>query len=582
MGNKRLCSAGGAWSATRGGSPLDRRRERRSTSSRRRVTEGYAAVNRIAVLTKALADLNAARFDHVTAHCAMLLARNPDDIEANLLSGLAAGAVGRAEHAARLLHRAARHRGNAEHPCRDLAAILHRIGKPEWIERQFRASLCLAPEDAGLLHAFADELYDRGRAEEAIPPLTEALRLRPDFPPARNLLALAHAALGQTEEAIAELRAMPSHAGTWANLGLLLKDDGRFDEALDAYDKALALTPDDAQIRVNRVVALLRAGRWAEAWPDYEWRLTLADHAARRPRLLPALASLPDLTGRTILAVHEDGFGDTLHFARYLPLLAARGARVVVSAPSPLTRVMRTIPGVAEVCGPDDTPPHDFYGPFFSMPRAFETTPDTIPAPIPYLRADPALADIWNTRLPPGKVRVGLVWAGQARPTLPGFAILDGRRSMTLATLGPLAEVPSVVFISLQHARADAPPPGMTLFDPMPGVKDFADTAAIVANLDLVISVDTSVVHLAGAMGKPVFLLDRYDHCWRWLSGRTDSPWYPSLRIFRQTRIGDWTPVLRQVTAALADFALTLRAGLARHAIGVDLLKIPETVERDP
>ncbi len=145
---------------------------------------------------------------------------------------------------------------------------------------------------------------------------------------------------------------------------------------------------------------------------------------------------------------------------------------------------------------------------------------------------------------------------------LPGFATLDGRRSLALATLGPLAAVPDVSFISLQHgpeaAQAGTPPPGMTLSDPMRAVTDFADTAGIIANLDLVVSVDTSVVHLAGGMGKPVFLLDRYDHCWRWLSGRTDSPWYPGLRIFRQTRIGDWAPVLQQATAALADFAAAL------------------------
>jgi hypothetical protein len=445
-----------------------------------------------------------------------------------------------------------------------LVSILRRIGKPEWIEPQFRASLRLAPNDVGLLHAFADFLYDLGRPGEALPLLNDALCMRPDFMPARNLLALAHASLGDTETAIDELRDAlrhdPSRAGTWANLGLLLKDDGRFDEALAAYDQALALTPNDPQIQVNRFVDLLRAGRWREAWQDYEWRLTLVGHATRRPHLLPAIASLPDLTGRTIVAVHEDGFGDTLHFARYLPMLAERGARVVVSVPACLMRLMYTVPGVAEVCDSDvPPPPQDFYCPFFSLPRAFETTPDTSPAPVPYLRADPALTETWNGRLPTGSLRVGLVWAGQARPALPGFAILDGRRSMALSSLAALATVEGAAFVSLQHgpeaAQAQTPPPGLTLFDPMPGVMDFADTAAIIANLDLVISVDTSVVHLAGAMGKPVFLLDRYDHCWRWLSGRVDSPWYPELRIFRQERIGDWTPVLRQAVRALREFA---------------------------
>jgi tetratricopeptide (TPR) repeat protein len=539
---------------------------------------GLTPRDRAAVLAKAIADLAANRFSRVTTRCAPLLTRQPGDMEARLLSGLAAGARGHAEHAARLLRDPALRRGNAEHPCRDLVGILHRVGRPEWIEPQYRACLLLAPDDAGLLGAFADHLYDHERGAEAVPLLLEARRLRPDLLSARNLLALALAAQGDTEAAIAELRAVVAHdprrAASWANLGLLLKDDGRFEEALAAYDRALALTPDDAQIRVNRVVALLRAGRWADAWPDYEWRLNLAGHATRRPRLLPALSTLPGLAGRTILAVHEDGFGDTLHFARYLPLLAARGARVVAAVPAPLERIMRTLPGLAAVHGPDATPPHDFYCPFFSLPRAFGTTPETIPAPIPYLRADPLLARVWHARLPPGRVRVGLIWAGKARPTLPGFGILDGRRSLPLAALAPLAEVPGVTLVSLQYGpeAGQTPPPGMTLFDPMPEVTDFADTAAIIANLDLVISVDTAVVHLAGALGKPVFLLDRYDHCWRWLSGRADSPWYPALRIFRQTRIGDWSPVLREATAALARFVATpvpgtVAAGPARRSV---------------
>jgi tetratricopeptide (TPR) repeat protein len=520
------------------------------------------STHRIAVLTKTIADLEANRFSRVASRCASLLTRDANDVEVQLLCGLAAGARGHPEHAAQLLHRAARDRGDQQHPCLDLVPILRRIGKRGWIEPQFRASLRLAPNDVGLLHAFADFLYDLGRGGDALPLLIKARSLRPDFMPARNLLALSLASLGDTETAIDELRDAarhdPSRAGTWANLGLLLKDDGRFDEALAAYDQALALNPDDAQIRVNRVVALLRAGRWLEAWPDYELRLALAGHANMRPRLLPAIAGLPDLTGRTIVVVHEDGLGDTLHFARYLPMLAERGARVLVSVPTALTRVMRTIPGVADVCDSDGPlPSHDFYCPFFSLPRAFETTPDTIPAPIPYLWADPALAETWNVRLPHGALRVGLVWAGQARPMLPGFAILDGRRSMALSSLAPLTTVPDVVFISLQHGpeAAQLQTSGMTLFDPMTEITDFADTAAIVANLDLVISVDTSIVHLAGAMGKPVFLLDRYDHCWRWLSGRSDSPWYPGLRIFRQERIGDWTPVLQGAVRALREFA---------------------------
>jgi hypothetical protein len=244
---------------------------------------------------------------------------------------------------------------------------------------------------------------------------------------------------------------------------------------------------------------------------------------------------------------------------RYLPLLALRGARVAVAVPPALTRLLRTVPGVADVPeGDAPVPQHDFHCSFNGLPRAFETTLETIPYAVPYVAADPALVRHWAARLALGdELRVGLCWAGQARPWLAGFVALDQRRSTSLATLAPLAAVPGIQFVSLQKgpASAEIAASGFDLLDVMDEARDFADTAAIVANLDLVISVDTSVVHLAGAMGKPVFLLDRYDNCWRWLSGREDNPWYPTLRIFRQQRSGDWAPVIARVATALAEAA---------------------------
>ena len=345
----------------------------------------------------------------------------------------------------------------------------------------------------------------------------------------------------------------------WANLGMMLKIEGRFDEALDVYAQALARSPDDTQIRVNRAVTLLHAGRFAEAWQDKAWVLAPpGQHALPRHTMLPPMSELADLTSRTVLVVQEEGLGDTLQFMRYLPLLAARGARVAVAVPPELTRLMRTVSGVADVPdvpdGDEPVPRHDFHCSFNGLPRAFETTLETIPRDVPYLAADPTLSGDWAQRLPAtGALRVGLVWAGQARPWLPGFAGLDSRRSTCLDTLAPLAAVPGVQFVSLQKGTAAREVPPFELIDVMAEVRDFADTAAIVANLDLVVSVDTSVVHLAGAIGKPVFLLDRYDNCWRWLSGREDSPWYPTLRIFRQQRNGEWGPAIDRVAFALSE-----------------------------
>jgi hypothetical protein len=232
---------------------------------------------------------------------------------------------------------------------------------------------------------------------------------------------------------------------------------------------------------------------------------------------------------------------------------------------------MQSVRGVAGVfTGDQPIPAFDYHSPFVSLPRVFASTVETIPHE-PYLGVDQDLVRAWGARLPGEGLRVGLVWAGQPRPQIPGFDVLDGRRSTALATLAPLAGVRNAHFVSLQMGPAAdqlrSAAQGLALIDPMTEVADFADTAAIVANLDVVVSVDTSVVHLAGAMGRPVLMLDRYDNCWRWLSGRTDSPWYPHLRIFRQKRPGEWGPVVARVARALQTMSDLRTAGRGAPAL---------------
>jgi Flp pilus assembly protein TadD len=514
---------------------------------------------RLDELRAALAALESGEPERAEYTCRSLVARDPADIEALLLLGLALGLRGNTDAAAPILNDVASVRLQHGHPCRDLAQMLLAQGKAAQIAPHYRACLTLTPDDPRLCFPFAEFLRERGGVDEAVAVLEPLMRSEPVGAELHNELGLALAEGGRFIEAAAHFReALAGDTGPaafWANLGMMLKVEGQFEASLDAYREALARDPNNRQIKLNRAVVRMQAGRFAEVWQDEDCTLSEPGRSLLPlETLLPPLSQRPDLTGCTVLVLQEEGLGDTLQFLRYLPLLMQRGAHVVAAVPQPLIRLMRSLPGVVVPGLDSPVPAFDFHCSFNGLPRAFEMTLDSIPRQIPYIHPDPTLVRHWRERLPlTDALRVGLVWAGQARPWLPGFTSLDGRRSTTLANLAPLASVPGVQFVSLQKGAAaeQVRSVNFALLDVMDEVQDFADTAAIVAHLDLVISVDTSVVHLAGAMGKPVFMLDRYDNCWRWLSGRDDSPWYPTLRIFRQPEPGAWDLVVRCLVHAL-------------------------------
>jgi Flp pilus assembly protein TadD len=512
--------------------------------------------DRLARLRSAFADLRAGRFAATRAIVSPLAQADPSDIEALLLLGLAQAGLGQAERAATCLLRVAAARPGHAHPLRDLAGLLTGLGRAEDAEPCFRAALAQSPHEPRLLAACADYLLDRGRPDAAL----ALLRCMPAEQINHNRLGVALAASGDIEAATAAFRAATvadaADGIAWANLGKSLAAGGDTDAAIAAFDTARRLSPDDAQIGLNRAVALLRSGRLAEGWEAFEARLRLPGHSTLpRQTALPAGFAAAAVAGKTVLLTHEEGFGDTLQFIRYASLLAQEVANVAVLVPPELARLAATVPGVQRVVAmPGGALRFDWHCPMLSLPRAFATTVATIPAPIPYLHADAADVADWAGRLAglPG-LRVGLVWSGASRPGVPAAAATDRLRSLPPRLLAPLAECAGVSFVSLQMDAASSAL-RVPLHDPMPRVRDFADTAAIIANLDLVISVDTAVAHLAGAMGKPVFLLDRFDNCWRWLSGRQDSPWYPTLRIFRQPRPHAWEPVVQQVVEAVRHF----------------------------
>ena len=354
---------------------------------------------------------------------------------------------------------------------------------------------------------------------------------------------------GQLDAALVRMRRLlsllPGSAELQNSYGCVLCELGRAAEALPHFRQAVALQPGYAEAHMNVGLVRLMHGAAAEGWREYAWRWRMPAYAHARSSLpAPEWAGEAGQGGRLLIHA-EQGLGDTLQFCRLAPLAAARGWRVALAVQAPLVRLLQGLPGVASVVVQgDERPPHDVHCPLLTLPLALGL--DGPPDAAPYLAADRALAAAWRQRLAgvTGGLRVGVAWAGG---TLLRAA---GRRSLPPGLLAPVAALPRVRLVSLQK-DGPAAPAELGVVDPTAALADFAETAALIANLDLVVCVDTAVAHLAGAMGKPVWLLDRFDHCWRWQAGRRDSAWYPTLRIYRQPVPGAWDAVIAAVVRDL-------------------------------
>jgi len=489
------------------------------------------------------------------------LSVNPDRSEAHGARGAALRRLGRFDEAAASYRRAIALTPDSVVFHVNLGNLHLDLDQGEAAAASFRAAIALAPAIPEAQFGLGRALHLAGQAEAAIVPLRQAITLRPDYAAAYDALGEVACDLGRWDEAIAfyaeALHHAPQGPGIHTHFGIALYNAGELQAAEGSFRVAITLNPDDVLAHFNLAAVLLRTGRLAEGWIEYEWRRKLFGFptlGTNRPEWLGE-----PLEGKTLLLYGEQGLGDTLHFARYARLAADRGARVVLAVQAPLLRLMRSVPGVAEWVPMGGAVSADYHLPLMSAPLRFGTTLDSIPAPIPYVTAEPEAAAKWGERLAGiTGLKVGLVWAGDPRPDDRAANRVDRRRSLALAQFGPLADIPGVTFVSLQKGapavQAKAAPAGLRLLDWMDEIDDFAETAALVSQLDLVISVDTSVVHLVGAMGKPVWILSRFDGCWRWLD-RDDSPWYPTARLFRQTAPGDWNGPLAALAAALRGLA---------------------------
>lgn len=445
----------------------------------------------------------------------------------------------------------------------NLGVLYLRQGMPEEALASHRKSLFLRPNDANTHNHLGNALKEVGRLDEALTYFEGALKLQPDFAAACTNLGLTLYAQGKHDEAIAcyrnALAIDPRYPNVYNSMGLALQEEDKLEEALAAHRKALELDPTFAAAQWNLSLLLLMLGDYESGFEFFESRFVGGPQRSFAPsrRLLQALAHIPrwqgePLAGKSLLVWTEQGLGDNLMMLRYLHQLAEAGPkRLIVYGDPALLRLVETIQGVdTMISGRNPLPsePFDYHVPTMSLPRLFGTRLDTIPNELPYLAVPATMKTAWAERLVDlPERRIGLLWAGNQ-----SFSH-DTQRSMQLKMLAPLLEIPGNAFISLQKGEPalQLMQHGFPIHDWMNECYDLLDTAALISNLDLVITVDTAVAHLAAALGREVWLMNRVKSDWRWQRERSDSPWYPGLRIFRQPAVGDWESVVERIHAEL-------------------------------
>jgi Flp pilus assembly protein TadD len=425
----------------------------------------------------------------------------------------------------------------------------------------YRRAVAAAPGEADGFANLAVALHRTGAIDEALAASDRAVALVPNHPLVRGNRAAILVSKGQVDEALAEshhaVALAPNHALAHTNHAAVLLMNGKIDEALEESHRAVTLAPANPTIRFNHSHLLLMCGDLRNGFSDYRWRRQCAGLFSSKLNFSAPEWQGEPFVGRTLLLFAEQGIGDALQFIRYLPMVAARGGDILLYVQATLVPLFRQLRGVAVVAHNTPLPPFDLQSSLMDLPHVFGTTLEAVPADIPYLRADPVKVDAWRRKFSDvAKLKVGIVWAGS--PTHKA----DHYRSLAAEAVLPRLVTSGLQLYSLQKEPRPADVPviaalGSDVIDLAPDLGDFADTAAAVAALDLVISVDTSVVHLAGAIGRPAWVLLPYAQDWRWLRDRDDSPWYPSLRLFRQEKPQAWDGVLTRVAIALRQLVQT-------------------------
>lgn len=500
-----------------------------------------------------------------------ILTATPDQPDALNLLGLLRHQQSRNIEALQLIGAALQRGAQSADIVNNFALVLSALGRREEALAAFERALAIDRNHVNALNNRASALARAKRNEEALITYRRLLEVQPNHLAALNESGGLYMRLGQAEAALAcydrAIAASPLPE-LYVNKGTALRALKRDDEALASFATAARLKPDFAEAHWNASLVRLRHGDFARGWKDYEWRWRKADWAGRQRHFsAPLWLGEQPIAGKTILLHAEQGFGDTIQFVRYAALAAGLGATVVLECPPQLKSLLDDVNGVARVISHGEAPPPvDFQCPLMSLPWAFRTELATVPADVPYIRPPAERIVKWRGKLPQsGRWRVGLCWSGsKAHPN-------DDRRSIPLEDFSGLFSVPGIDFVSLQKDVAEQDTEILRAH----GVAelgrdfaDFADTAAVMTMIDLIITVDTAVAHLAGAMAKAVAVLVAFSPDWRWMLERTDTPWYPTARLFRQPAIGDWHTPFERLRGELAALAGRRSAGAQPTACG--------------
>lgn len=521
----------------------------------------------------ATAEYQRANFAESAKLFKQLLKINPRHVQALYLLSQVLYQLGHLDEALQSIKRAIQLQFNHAEAHQHCGNVLQAMGQLNEAIHHYQQAILLKSDYAEAYNNLGNVLQMLQRFDDAIQNYKKALQLKPDFAAAYSNYASTLHHLQEFDQALQAydqaIQFNPQDAYTYYNKANTLRDLNRINEAIDYYEHAIQLRPDFADAYWNKSLAKLLLGEYQEGWALYEWRWNRPIKKNTYKQFTqPLWLGESACRDKTILIHAEQGLGDTIQFCRYIPLLADQGAKIIFQVQAPLQRLLKNFAAIATIITNDDPClTYDYQCPLLSLPLAFKTTLSAIPVSIPYLYSEPEKAAYWKNKLGQyKKFRVGIVWSGGFRADQPDVWAVNARRNIPLDKFTCL-NLPNVEFISLQKGEEAVTQlreleqslwDGPYIIDYTDELHDFSDTAALIDNLDLVISVDTSTAHLAGALGKPVWILNRFDTCWRWLLNRNDSPWYPTVKLFRQTSFGNWNTVMQNVRLALeklsADF----------------------------